>query len=732
MQFRGNFFWFILAASACLLADGIVRAADDAGPSNTATASTSAADTTKPASKAYSLSVKAEPLAVVPGQPLSIRALVTHPVPLGDAISWTIESRKHRGNMHCMSLSPDGTKLVTGGVDSVVRIWDLATGELLRAMVGHNHYIHGVSWSPDGTVIASAGSWDGTIRLWDAKSGMPLRVFKVEKGYCYHVSWSPDGSKLLGAGGTSGWVWLWDAREDKTQILVEVGQHIYSIAWAPDNEHYAVTALQSPVSVYEISSVKAVNAIGEATVVNYSVRWSPDGTRLAVGSGGEINIYEMPDAKPLKKIKQTGYQMAWSPDSKLLASSASAAFGTMFIFDSETIKLVRKIPAAGYDVLWPAADKLVTRGYFDAAVCNPQDGKQLAAYNLGGSAAPIWTPSRPIITGLGDNTLALWDNNTAKALRTLEGHKAATTALSWTRDGKTLATSSYDKTVAYWETSTGERLHEITDYKATVMCLAWSPDGKTLAAGGGDNQVRLFNLAAKELGALQGHTNTVNKVTWAPRGNLVASGSADSTVRIWNADKQQQLHEMPSVLPVQSLAFSPDGSLLAAGTSDDAIQSWMTSTGQPLNRNMRVTGSPRNVSALAWAPNGALLLAGRGNYTVQLWSWLEPKVVHNFSTYAPVQYVMFASGLSTMVTGSADRTTRFWDTAAAELRGSIVDLGSQVLLVTADGHYRYDTSHDAEFVYIVQTPSEQAMLKPADFTSKYRWKNAQAAVKFNR
>jgi len=70
--------------------------------------------------------------------------------------------------------------------------------------------------------------------------------------------------------------------------------------------------------------------------------------------------------------------------------------------------------------------------------------------------------------------------------------------------------------------------------------------------------------------------------------------------------------------------------------------------------------------------------------------------------------------------------------ASSRVRGSIVDLGSQVLLVTADGHYRVDTSHDPEFVYVVQTSKEQLTLKPADFTSKFRWKNAQTIVKFNR
>src|SRR5438094_974842 len=82
----------------------------------------------------------------------------------------------HRGYLATSALSPDGKKLATGGLDGIVRVWDADTGEFLRALVGHNSYVYGLAWSPDGTVLASAGSFDGTARLWDAATGMPLRV----------------------------------------------------------------------------------------------------------------------------------------------------------------------------------------------------------------------------------------------------------------------------------------------------------------------------------------------------------------------------------------------------------------------------------------------------------------------------------------------------------------------------------------------------------------------------
>jgi len=89
---------------------------------------------------------------------ISARALVTHPTPIPGVKAWTIESRRHRGGIICMSLSPDGKQLVTGGIDGTIRVWDAETGQCLRALLGHDSYIYGLAWSPNSSLVASAGS----------------------------------------------------------------------------------------------------------------------------------------------------------------------------------------------------------------------------------------------------------------------------------------------------------------------------------------------------------------------------------------------------------------------------------------------------------------------------------------------------------------------------------------------------------------------------------------------
>src|SRR5262245_9306081 len=109
-------------------------------------ASSLAADKSKPAVPP----LKAEPLAVKLGDPLSARALVSRPPLLKGVVSWSIETRRHRGTFSCMALHPDGKTLATGGLDGTIRIWDVETGTLVRALLGHNYYVYGLDWSPDG------------------------------------------------------------------------------------------------------------------------------------------------------------------------------------------------------------------------------------------------------------------------------------------------------------------------------------------------------------------------------------------------------------------------------------------------------------------------------------------------------------------------------------------------------------------------------------------------------
>jgi len=72
--------------------------------------------------------------------------------------------------VNSVSWSPDGTRLASGSYDKTVRVWDVATGASVATLEGHTGWVRSVSWSPDGTRLAS-GSRDETVRVWDVVEG---------------------------------------------------------------------------------------------------------------------------------------------------------------------------------------------------------------------------------------------------------------------------------------------------------------------------------------------------------------------------------------------------------------------------------------------------------------------------------------------------------------------------------------------------------------------------------
>ncbi|MHB8533912.1 MAG: protein kinase domain-containing protein [Sulfuricaulis sp.] len=216
-----------------------------------------------------------------------------------------------------------------------------------------------------------------------------------------------------------------------------------------------------------------------------------------------------------------------------------------------------------------------------------------------------------------DGTVRLWEARTGTPRGALSGPSYAVYAAAFSPDGRLIAAAGKDRAVYLWQTVGGKPVYSLEGHTDDIYTLAFSPDGKYLVSGGADKTLYVWDVAkGQELLTLPGHRDKVLSLAYSPDGKWLASGDAGGTIRIWDTGAwtlAQTLRDNPSVL---ALAYSPDSRWLAAGLADKNIELFDGTSGVPVET---LTGDQDYVQSVAFAPNGKLLISGSRDKTIRYW-----------------------------------------------------------------------------------------------------------------
>ena len=543
-----------------------------------------------------------------------------------------------------IAFSPDGKRIVTGGEDETIRLWDALTGlPIGKPFNGHEGVVNSVAFSPDGKLIAS-GSDDFTVRLWNAETGQTLgEPLRGHQDIVSSVAFSPDGKRVV-SGSWDKTLRLWDTLTGKAlgEPILGHNGYVSSVAFSPDGKRIVSGSQDKTVRLWDsetgdqlipsssdrgISQGKfEISFIGHSDIIK-SVAFSPDGKQIVSGSAD--NTVRLWDAVTGLTIGQplTGHtdivsSVAFSPDGKLVLSGSWDQ--ALRLWDFKTGKSFSKPLTGHQDIVKSVAFSpdgtsiisgsrnntiLIWRSTIGEAIEPPLNGHENPVYS-----AAYSPDGNRIVSGSNDNTLRLWDADTNQPIsQPLAGHQNVIESVAFSPDGKRIVSGSDDNTLRLWDANTGTPIGQpMVGHTGWIYSVAYSPDGKRILSGSNDDSMRLWDADTRlPIGKpLNGHGGSVTGVAYNPQGNLIVSSSTDKTLRLWDAVSGKSIGKPLTghTDGVWSVAFSPDGKHIVSGGVDKTLRFWDANTGKPIGKPL--IGHEGDIYALAFSLDGKRIVSG--------------------------------------------------------------------------------------------------------------------------
>ncbi|PVF94734.1 YVTN repeat-like/Quino protein amine dehydrogenase, partial [Serendipita vermifera] len=453
----------------------------------------------------------------------------------------------HKYSVECLSISTDGTRIVSGCEDRVL-MWDAVTGACIGNGLDVDSLIRYLGFSSDGSHVITVTRL-GSLTRWYWSSGEIIRIKLQCNGGIVALVFSPDENQVIFR--SEGWgLGSCDVTSGElTSTLLEGDINYRTILSSSTDRSRVVCVHYSSLYLWNATTGER---IGIAPLGHRSIEclaFSPNGTRIALGcSNGTLELWDA--GTGLCRLAN------WNAHDKGITCLAFSPDGTRIVSGSHDATLRR----------------------WDAITYSSIGGMKGHVGQIGCLA--LSSDGNRIASGSSNGAVHVWDGLTGTSIGgPLEGHTGGITCLSFFAGNTRIISGSYDRTLRLWNVAADQSVKSNQErHTDWVTVIVFSPDGSRVLSGSEDGTLRLWDAetGAAIGSAWRGHTNWIQCAAFSPDGTRVVS-AAEYSLRLWGVATGASIAESITIHSgVHLLVFSPDGTKFISANDDHSMQLWDT------------------------------------------------------------------------------------------------------------------------------------------------------------
>ncbi|MEC4984451.1 MAG: serine/threonine-protein kinase [Oscillatoria sp. PMC 1068.18] len=270
---------------------------------------------------------------------------------------------------------------------------------------------------------------------------------------------------------------------------------------------------------------------------------------------------------------------------------------------------------------------------------------------------------------------------TWKCRQTLLGHHSSVHTLSFSYDGKLLASGGADRNVKVWNLKSGREQATFSGHRSIIEAVIFTPDSKRIISGSWDYKLKFWQFGnSEELQTIQAHFGWIKALALSHDGQILASASSDRSVKVWDLHKNAlwlTFSELES--EIYSLAINREKSLLVGGDKAGKIIIWDLDKGQ---KKCQFEGHQDSVTAINFSPSGKFLFSASADKTIEIWDLNNGSIRHNLEAHSEAINALAVNREGNLlISGSDDKTIKIWHPVSGDLLATLAGHSAPVKAV---------------------------------------------------